>query len=161
MDNSSKKLWLAICLPVLFIIASLVYPEMLPGGGKGKPQFAPNDDMELLRPFVKEMLPGSGESKPQFAPNDEMESLRPFVDEFWSDILGTSYSTSFVSNGSLLSSWEHYLSGGRDELIKKVKDKYRVDISEYYYEPIPVVLTHIKDRSANSRNQPGPRPSGR
>jgi hypothetical protein len=93
-------------------------------------------------------LPGKGKSKPKFAPNDQVESLRPFVDEFWSDILGTSYSTSFVSNGSVLSSWEQYLPGGRDELIQKVKDKYGVDISDYYDEPIPVVLTRIK-ASAN------------
>jgi len=106
-------------------------------------------------------LPGSGKGKPKFAPNDQIESLRPFVDEFWSDILGTSYSTSFVSNGSVLSSWEHYLSGGHDELIKKVKDKYGVDISVYYDEPIPVVLTRIKDGNANSGIKSNPRPSGR
>jgi hypothetical protein len=36
----------------------------------------------------------------EFAPNDEVEALRPFVDEFWTAILETSYTTSFVSNGS-------------------------------------------------------------
>jgi len=94
-------------------------------------------------------LPGRKNGKPKFAPNDQVELLRPFVDEFWSDIINTSYSTSFVSNGSVLSSWDHYLSGGRDELIQKVKDKYGVDISDYYDEPIPVVLTRIKEGSAN------------
>ena len=94
-------------------------------------------------------LPGRKTSRPKFAPNDQVESLRPFVDEFWSEILGTSYSTSFVSNGSVLSSWEHYLSGGREELIQKIKDKYGVDIADYYDEPIPIVLTRIKETSAN------------
>jgi predicted RNase H-like HicB family nuclease len=93
-------------------------------------------------------LPGSGKAKPQFAPNDQIEALRPLVDEFWSEILGTSYATSFVSNISRFSSWDHYLSGGRSELIQKVKEKYGVDISAYYDEPIPVVLRRIHDASA-------------
>ncbi len=93
-------------------------------------------------------LPKSGKGKAQFAPNDQIDSLHPFIDEFWSDILGTSYSTSFVSNSSMLTSWEHYLSGGRPELIRKVKEKYNVDISAYYDEPIPIVLTRIRDANA-------------
>jgi hypothetical protein len=54
-----------------------------------------------------------GPEKFDFAPNDEVESLRPFVDEFWSRILETSYSTSFVSNESNLNPWQHYVGGGR------------------------------------------------
>lgn len=93
-------------------------------------------------------LPGSGRAKPRFAPSDQIEALRPFVEEFWADILGTSYATSFVSNESQLSSWDHYLSGGRAELIRRVKEKYGVDISAYYDEPIPAVLRRIQDASA-------------
>lgn len=93
-------------------------------------------------------LPGSGRGRARFAPNDRIEALRPFVDEFWSEILGTSYATSFVSNESRLSTWAgHYLPGGRTELIQKVKTKYGVDISPYYDEPIPVVLRRIQDES--------------
>ena len=55
-----------------------------------------------------------------FAPSDEIEALRPFIDQFWSTILETSYTTSFVSNESTFDSWEHYV-GGRVELIKRVE----------------------------------------
>jgi len=92
-------------------------------------------------------LPGSGRAKARFAPNDQIEALRPLVDEFWSEILGTSYATSFVSNESSLSSWDHYLPGGRAELIQKVKEKYGVDISSYYDEPIPVILRRLQGAS--------------
>ncbi len=93
-------------------------------------------------------LPGSGRGRARFAPKDQVETLHPFVDEFWSEIFGTSYATSFVSNGSRLSTWAgHYLPGGRTELIQKVKAKYGVDVSAYYDEPIPVVLRRIQDES--------------
>ena len=91
--------------------------------------------------------PGSGRAKARFAPNDQIEALRPLVDEFWSEVLGTSYTASFVSNESRFSSWEHYLPGGRNELIQKVKDKYGVDIAPCYDEPIPVILRRIRDAS--------------
>lgn len=93
-------------------------------------------------------LPGSGKGRAQFAASDQVESLRPFVDEFWSDILGTSYSTSFVSNESRLSAWEHYLPGGREELLRRVAKKYGVDISAYYEEPIPEILRKVKEGAA-------------
>jgi len=92
-------------------------------------------------------LPGEREA-PRFAPNDQIEALRPFVDEFWLEILGTSYATSFVSNESKLNSWEHYVLGGRSSLIKKVKEKYSVDISDFYDEPIPIVLRRIQEASS-------------
>lgn len=92
-------------------------------------------------------LPGSGKGKARFAPNDQIEALRPFVDEFWSDIFGTFYAHSFVSNESQLSSWEHYLSGGRSSIIQKVKEKYDIDISDFYDEPIPIVLRRIQEKS--------------
>ena len=76
------------------------------------------------------------------APHDRMEALRPFVDEFWTLVLGTSYLTSFVSNESRFSSWEHYV-GGREALIAKVKDVYDVDIASIYDEPIPVILRRV------------------
>jgi hypothetical protein len=91
--------------------------------------------------------PGSGKARARFADSDQVESLRPFIDEFWSEILGTSYLTSFVSNKSRLSSWEHYVSGGRPSLIRRVKEKYGVDISDFYDEAIPVVLRRIRDAS--------------
>ncbi len=91
-------------------------------------------------------FPGEREA-PRFAPNDQIEALRPFVDEFWSEILGASYATSFVSNESKLSTWESYVSCGRPSLIQKVKEKYGVDISTFYDEPIPVVLRRIQEAS--------------
>lgn len=93
-------------------------------------------------------LAGSGRGRARFAPNDQIEALRPFVDEFWSEVLGTSYATSFVSNESRLSTWAgHYLSGGCTELIQRVKARYGVDVSAYYDEPIPVVLRRIQEQS--------------
>lgn len=89
--------------------------------------------------------PGGRKTGARFAAHEEIEALRPLVDEFWSEMLGTSYATLFVSNESRLSSWEHYLSGGRTELIEKVQGKYGVDISAFYDEPIPVVLGRIRD----------------
>jgi hypothetical protein len=83
-----------------------------------------------------------------FAPNDQIEALRPFVDEFWSEILGTSYLTSYVSNQSQLDTWERYVPGGRAALIERVKQRYGVDISEFYDEPLPLVLRRIREESA-------------
>jgi hypothetical protein len=83
----------------------------------------------------------------EFAPNDEIEALRPFVDEFWARILGTSYTTSFVSNESTLESWQHYV-GGRSALIEQVRRVYGVDISSYYSEPIPTVLRRVREGAA-------------
>jgi hypothetical protein len=92
-------------------------------------------------------LPGSGKGRARFASNDQIEALHPLIDEFWSEILGTSYAASFVSNESRLSAWDHYLPGGRAELIQKVKKKYGVDISSYYDESIPTVLQLIRSAS--------------
>ena len=83
----------------------------------------------------------------QLAPYDEIEALRPFVDEFWSTILETSYSTSFVSNESTLDAWEHYV-GGRAALIDRVRRVYGVDITPYYDEPVPSVLRKVRDGPA-------------
>lgn len=83
----------------------------------------------------------------EFAPNDEVESLRPFVDEFWATILETSYATSFVSNNSTLDAWEHY-AGGRAELIERVHRVYGVDITSYYDKPIPTILRKVRDGAA-------------
>ena len=79
-----------------------------------------------------------------FAPSDEIEALRPFIDQFWSTILETSYTTSFVSNKSTFDAWEHYV-GGRAELIKRVEHVYGVDITPFYSEPIPGVLHKIRE----------------
>lgn len=79
----------------------------------------------------------------EFAPNDEIEELRPFVDEFWQLIFRTSYNTSFVSNESTLDAWEHYV-GDREAVIKQVQWFYGVDIRPYYDEPIPKVLRNIR-----------------
>ena len=79
----------------------------------------------------------------EFAPNDEIEKLRPFVDEFWRLIFGTSYETSFVSNESILDAWEHYV-GDREAVIKQVQWFYGVDITPYYDEPIPNVLRKVR-----------------
>jgi predicted RNase H-like HicB family nuclease len=92
-------------------------------------------------------LPGSGKRVPTFAPNDQIEQFRPLVDDFWERILGTSYSTSFVSNESTLEVWEHmYVPGGRQELIARVKAIYGVDITGYYDRPIPIVLRIISEK---------------
>lgn len=89
---------------------------------------------------------GSGKAKITFAANDKIEELRPFIDEFWKKILGTSYSTSFVSNDSYFDSWLHYVNGDKDELISKVKQIYSVDISSIYDRPICEILTIIKSK---------------
>jgi hypothetical protein len=85
--------------------------------------------------------------KLEFAPNDDVESLRPFVDEFWARVLETSYSTSFVSNESTFDAWEHYV-GGRAQLIERVRLIYGVDISSFYCEPIPFVLRKVRKSAA-------------
>jgi hypothetical protein len=89
-------------------------------------------------------LSGSERTRLTFAPNDQVEALRPFVDEFWAEVLGTSYTTSFISNESRLSSWERYVPGGRTALIRKVKERYGVDITTFYDDPIPDVLARIQ-----------------
>ena len=96
-------------------------------------------------------FPGSGKRVPTFAPNDQIEQFRPLVDDFWQRILGTSYSTSFVSNESSLEIWQHfYVPGGRQELIARVKAIYGVDITDYYDRPIPVVLRIISEKEESS-----------
>ena len=86
-------------------------------------------------------IPGSGKAILRFAPNSQMERLRPFVDDFWERVLGTSYGTSFVSDESNLEVWiDMYVSGGLQELLARVQAVYGVDISEFWDEPIPVVL---------------------
>ena len=92
-----------------------------------------------------EHLPAPGErARARFAPNERVEALRPFVEEFWRDVLGTSYATSYVSDESTLDAWEHY-AGGRDALIARVLERYGVDISGFYREPIPMVLARVRD----------------
>ena len=63
--------------------------------------------------------------------------------EFWEKVLGTSYKLSFVSNESVLTTWEHYV-GGREELKSRVKDVYGVKIDDVYDLPIPDVLQYIE-----------------
>jgi hypothetical protein len=92
-----------------------------------------------------EPLPTPGERpRAQFAPNDRIEALRPFVDEFWRNVLGTSYLSSYVSDESMLDAWEHY-AGGRGAVITRVLERYGVDISAFYNEPLPAVLARIRD----------------
>jgi hypothetical protein len=118
------------------------------------------DASEKLRPlFEKEIerlkesgeeIPksGSGKAKITFSANDKIEKLRPFVDDFWDKVLGTSYSTSFVSNDSYFHDWEHYLNDDKDELIKKVNQIYSVDITSIYDKPIHEILTTIKNKNS-------------
>jgi hypothetical protein len=94
-------------------------------------------------------VPGSGPGVPAFAPDDEIQALRPLVEDFWREILGTSYGTSFVSNDSRLESWEHYCVGGRTEIIHRVQTRYGVDISGVYDEAIPIVLRLVKKKTPN------------
>ncbi len=115
---------------------------------------------DKLRPlFDKEILrlndgkqiipqPDSGKAKITFATNVKIDTLRPFIDEFWDKILGTSYSTSFVSDDSYFHDWEHYLDNGKDELIKKVKNTYSIDITLIYDSPIYEILTTIKNKKS-------------
>lgn len=90
-----------------------------------------------------EAIPAPGDQgSVKFAPDDQIRSMVPEVEEFWEHILHISYRTSFVSNESTFASWEHYC-GGRVELIRRVKERYGVDITEFYDLPIPQVLRKI------------------
>jgi hypothetical protein len=88
--------------------------------------------------------PGAGKAKITFAVNDKIEALGPLVDRFWEKVLGTSYSTSFVSDDSYFRDWEHYLKGGKEELIEKTKKEFKLDIRDIYEQPIYKILTKIK-----------------
>lgn len=92
--------------------------------------------------------PGSGKAEITFAASDKLDDLHPFIDEFWTKILGTSYATSFVSNESDFSSWEHYLEGGKQELIEKVKKYYHYDISGIYERPIHEILRELRNKES-------------
>jgi hypothetical protein len=92
----------------------------------------------------------------EFAASDKIEERRDITEEFWRDILGTDYRTSFVSNESTLDSWEHYVPGGRDSVIQKVKNRFGVDISGYYDEPIVKVLDHIESHRTQNLQDPAP-----
>lgn len=119
-----------------------------------------DDAPKILKPlFDKEIsrlnkightipLPGNGKAKITFASFDKIENLRPFIDQFWEKILGTDYSTSFVSNESYFHEWEQYLENGKDDIIKKVKKVYSVDISLIYDKPVYVVLETIKNKKS-------------
>ncbi len=86
--------------------------------------------------------------RPTFAASDRIAALGEFVGEFWSEILDANITQSFVSNESVLSSWEHYVSGGREEIIRRVLERYGVDIEPLYDQPIPDVLRSIRDGTA-------------
>ncbi len=90
--------------------------------------------------------PGSGKASVGFAPDDRIRELGLIVDDFWKNILGTSVATSFVSNESRLATWDYYC-GGRANLIRRVKQRYGIDISAYYSEPIHVVLKKLKEEA--------------
>jgi hypothetical protein len=92
----------------------------------------------------------------EFAASDKIENRREIIEEFWRDILGTDYRTSFVSNESTLDSWEHYVPGGRENVIQKVKNRFGVDISGYYDEPIIKVLDHIESHRTQNLQDPAP-----
>ena len=95
--------------------------------------------------------PGGGtRDRPVLAPNDLIEAMRPFVEEFWSEVLGTSYATSFVSNHGRLDAWEQYV-GGRDTLIARVADVYDVDITKVYDQPTWKVLAFVRTNTTLSR----------
>lgn len=91
-------------------------------------------------------LPGSMPEPLTFAPDDQIKALFPLVADFLEKILGTSYSISFISNDSHLSSWEHHCNGGKAEVIRKTQGRYGVDITDLYDETIPVVLRCIKEK---------------
>lgn len=117
-----------------------------------------DDAPKILKPlFDEEILrlnkigntipqPGSGKAKITFASFDKIENLRPFIDQFWKKILGTNFSTSFVSNESYFYEWEQYLENGKNDIIKKVKKEYSIDISPIYDKPIYVILETIKNK---------------
>ncbi len=44
--------------------------------------------------------------------------------------------------------WEQYLENGKDDIIKKVKKVYSVDISLIYDKPVYVVLETIKNKKS-------------
>jgi hypothetical protein len=90
--------------------------------------------------------PGSGQGPAQFASDDLVRTLGDFVGEFWWDVLCTSIASSFVSDESRLSSWDHYV-GGREALLRRVQARYGVDISPIYDEPVPYVLAFIRERA--------------
>ncbi len=97
--------------------------------------------------------PGSGKKLLTFAESANVNSLRPFIDEFWEQILNTSYLHSFVSGESRFSAWEHYLTGGKDTLIRKVKEEYGVDIEPIYERPIFEILNFVIINSNKRRNR--------
>ena len=113
---------------------------------KLRPRF--NERVQLLQHRGEPLpRPGSGKRVPKLAPYDQIERFRPLVDDFWEHILGTSYSTSFVSNESTLEVWEQmYVPGGRQELIARVKARYGVDITDEYEQPIPNILRTIAEK---------------
>ncbi len=92
--------------------------------------------------------PGSGRATAVFARSDRIAALGRSLDEFWSEILGEKSEESFVSNESVLSSWEHYVSGGREEIVRRVLARYGVDITPFYDQPIPELLRRIRDGAA-------------
>ena len=86
--------------------------------------------------------------RPSFASSDRIAALGDFVGEFWSTILDAKIAQSFISNESVLSSWEHYVQGGRDEIVRRVLARYGVDIEPIYDQPIPEVLRSVRDGTA-------------
>jgi predicted RNase H-like HicB family nuclease len=113
---------------------------------KLRPKF--DERVQLLQSRGEPLpLPGSGKRVPKLAANDQIEQFHPLVADFWEHILGTSYSTSFVSNESTLDVWaQMYVPGGRQELIARVKARYGVDIADEYEKPIPIILRIIAEK---------------
>jgi len=114
---------------------------------KLKPLFD-NEMQRLTKGGLPLPAPGSGKAIIIFGDNNKIETLRPFIDDFWNKILGISYSSSYVSDESCFYSWEHLLDGGKEELIKKVKQTYSIDITTIYEQPIYSIVAKIKEASA-------------
>lgn len=93
--------------------------------------------------------PGSGKAKIEFAPNDQVEALRPLVDLFWRDVFDQSYDHSYVSNESALVDWEHCVPGGREEILSRALERFGVDISDCYDGSVVDVLRKLQPQHVN------------
>ena len=107
---------------------------------------------DLLKTGEKIPMPGSGKAKIKFWPNDKISTLRPFVDEFWEKVMGQNYISTFISDESIFLDFEDEKFITKEKILERTLNLYDVDISHIYDSPIYNILFHILNKKNQNYN---------
>lgn len=112
---------------------------------------------DVVRDMINEGVsippPGSKAPRLSFAESKKIYKFKYLLEDFCQRVLNTKLETSFFSDKSILTSYEHLFLNGKDELIKKIDAVYNVDVNDIYNEPLYKILELI-ERELKSPNSP-------